>query len=152
RAYAAFVVRRRRLVLGVVLAISAVLAIGATRLRVEVDPDRNLPQDHAYIAALNEMHRVFGDKNLVVIGLFPNDGLPFTPAFLGRVAAITASLSKIPGNVPSLLQSVASSAMKDVQPIPDGISVEPLMETAPETQEGADAVRARVYGNPDLVG
>ena len=46
-------------------------------VRVEVDPDRNLPQDHPWIAALNEMHRTFGDKNLVVIGLFPDDGDPF---------------------------------------------------------------------------
>jgi len=56
------------------------LARATTRLHVEVDPDRQLPQDHPFIQTLNDVHRIFGDKNLVVIGLFPHDGNVFTPA------------------------------------------------------------------------
>jgi uncharacterized protein len=152
RAYATFVVRRRRVVLTLGLLISLALAAGIARLRIEVDPDRSLPQDHPYVIALNEMHRVFGDKNLVVIGLFPKAGTAFEPGFLTRVAHITEGLEHIPGVVLPLLQSIASPAMKDVQPTEDGISVEPLMEKPPVTAAEAEAVRRRTLANPDNVG
>ncbi|MEI8358509.1 MAG: MMPL family transporter [Deltaproteobacteria bacterium] len=152
RRFAAAVVRRRLAVLIAGALATAVLTAGLTRLRVVVDPDRNLPQDHPYIAALNEMHRAFGDKNLVVIGLFPDDGAPFAPDFLGRVRRITEGLAAIPGVVRPLLQSIASPAMKDVRPTAEGISVSPIMEDAPRTAAEAAAVRDRVAANPDLRG
>ncbi len=152
RSYATFVVRHRRAVLLLALAVSLALGAGIGRLRVVVDPDRNLPQDHPHIVALNDMHRTFGDKNLAVIGLWPNDGHPFTPAFLGRVKRITDGLARIPGAVAPLLQSIASPAMQDVQPSAGAFSSVPVMERAPETQEEADRVRARVLANRDFVG
>ncbi|HZR71111.1 MAG TPA: MMPL family transporter [Burkholderiales bacterium] len=144
--------RRRRAIVALGLVLSAVLGAGAARLRVEVDPDRNLPQQHPYIQALNELHATFGDKNLVIVGLFPNDGSPFEPRFLAAVKRITEGLARLPGTVQPLLQSIASPAMKDVQPTRDGIAVEPLMEAVPTTAEGAAAVRTRVFGNSDNVG
>lgn len=152
RRWAEAVVRRRRLVLLAGALATALLAAGLGRLRVEVDPDRNLPQDHPWIAALNEMHRTFGDKNLVVIGLFPDDGDPFTPSFLARVRRITDGLAAIPGVVRPLLHSIASPAMKDVRASGDGIVVRPIMAEAPRTAEEAAAVRERVSANPDLAG
>ena len=63
------VIRHRWLVLGVVLLVTVALGAAATRLHIEVDPDRLLPQDHPFIKTLNEVHALFGDKNLIVIGL-----------------------------------------------------------------------------------
>jgi hypothetical protein len=37
-------------------------------------PTASLPQEHAYIQTLNDLHATFGDKNLIVVGLFPHDG------------------------------------------------------------------------------
>jgi len=152
RLWAEGVVRRRRAVLAAFAVATALVAAGIGRLRVEVDPDRNLPQDHPWIAALNEMHRTFGDKNLVVIGLFPRDGAPFTPAFLDRVRRITDGLAAIPGTVRPLLQSIASPSLKDVRPDGDGIVVRPMMEEPPRTAAEAARVRERVEANPDLAG
>ncbi|MBU6282080.1 MMPL family transporter [bacterium] len=152
RRWAEAVVRRRRAVLVAGALATAILAAGLGRLRVEVDPDRSLPQDHPWIAALNEMHRSFGDKNLVVIGLFPSDGNPFTPAFLSRVRRITDGLAATPGVVRPLLQSIASPAMKDVRPSGDAIVVQPIMEEPPRDDAGAAAVRERVAANPDFAG
>ena len=89
RAYARFVVRHRIAVLLVVLLATLFLVREATRLKIEIDPDRQLPQDHPYIQTLNDVHRLFGDKNLVVVGLFPNDGHVFAPAFLAKVAEVS---------------------------------------------------------------
>ena len=74
RSYARWIIGHRRLALGVMLLLTAVLGRAATRLHVEIDPDRQLPQDHPYVQTLNDLHRLFGDKNLVVVGIFPHDG------------------------------------------------------------------------------
>jgi predicted RND superfamily exporter protein len=73
------VIRFRWAVLAALIAITVVLAAGARKLHVEANPDRLLPQEHPYIQTLNDLHKTFGDKNLVVIGLFPHDGAVFTP-------------------------------------------------------------------------
>ncbi|MFM7735423.1 MAG: efflux RND transporter permease subunit [Alphaproteobacteria bacterium] len=144
--------RRRRAVLLAGALVTALLAAGIGRLRVEVEPDRNLPQDHPWIATLNELHRTFGDKNLVVIGLFPVDGDPFTPAFLARVRRITDGLAAIPGVVRPLLHGIASPAMKDVRASGDRIVVTPIMAEPPRSAVEAAAVRERVAANPDFTG
>ena len=71
-AYGRWVVRHRWTVLAAVFATTVLLGRAATHLHVEVDPDRQLPQDHPFIQTLNDVHRIFGDKNLVVVGLFPH--------------------------------------------------------------------------------
>jgi predicted RND superfamily exporter protein len=146
------VIRFRWLVLVVLVALTVVLANGARRLHVEANPDRLLPQSHPYIETLNDLYRTFGDKNLVVIGLFPHDGQVFTPAFLRKIAAINARVEKIPGVNPSLVQSIAAPHVKDIRGTTDGIEVTPVMETPPTDAAGADEVRKRVFANEMYVG
>lgn len=152
RRHTAFVVRHRTAVIAAVSLISLWLAVGIRYLHVEVDPDENLPQGHPAIQALNEMHDRFGDKNLVVVGVFPKDGRAFTPAFLATVDRLTKRIGEIPGSVRPLLQSVAAPSMKDVSPTEDGFSVTPLMPELPASQADADAVRSRVFADPTYAG
>src|SRR5438128_9846141 len=141
--YARWVVRHRRFVLAVVAGLTLLLGRAATRLHVEIDPDRQLPQDHPYVQTLNDLHRLFGDKNLVVVGLFPHDGDVFTPAFLRKVAQVTDRIRRIPGANPALIQSIAAPQVKDIRGTEEGMEVERVMETPPDDQAGADAVRPR---------
>src|ERR1700756_896033 len=108
KTYAGWVVRHRFAVLFAVLLATLLLARAGTRLHVEVDPDRQLPQDHPFIQTLNDVHRMFGDKNLVVLGLFPHDGNVFTPAFLKKLAEVTERIRRIPGANAALIQSLAA--------------------------------------------
>lgn len=151
--YARWVIRHRWTVLGGVLLLTGLLTAAATRLRVEVDPDAQVPQAHPYIQALNEVHRLFGDKNLVVVGLFPKDHNVFTPAFLQKLARITERLRKVPGANPALVQSLASPQVKDISGTPDGLlGVTPIMEKPPVDAAGALAVRERAFANDAYVG
>src|SRR5438046_5370200 len=136
-AYGRWVVRHRWTVLAAVLATTVLLGRAATHLRVEVDPDRQLPQDHPFIQTLNDVHRIFGDKNLVVIGLFPHDGNVFTPAFLKKLAEVTDAVRRLPGANPALVQSLASPQVKDIRGTEDGMEVERVMETPPTDEAGA---------------
>jgi uncharacterized protein len=150
--YARFVIRRRWAVLAGMVLVTLVLARAAGRLHVEIDPDRQLPQDHPFIQTLNDVHRLFGDKNLVVIGLFPHDGRVFTPAFLKKVAEVTDAIGRVPGANHALLQSLAAPHVKDIRGNADGMAVEPVMESPPADQAGADAVRGRAFATDAYVG
>ena len=96
------VIRFRWLVLALLVIVTVVLANGARRLHIEANPDRLLPQEHPYIQTLNDLYATFGDKNLVVIGLFPNDRRVFTPTFLisyARVGPAKKSINEGPDHL-----------------------------------------------------
>ena len=152
KTYAARVVRHRFAVLFAVLLATLFLARATTRLHVEVDPDRQLPQDHPFIQTLNDVHRIFGDKNLVVIGLFPHDGNVFTPAFLKKLAEVTDAVRRLPGANPALVQSLASPQVKDIRGTEDGMEVERVMETPPTDEAGVAEVRRRAFATDAYVG
>src|SRR5205814_1906338 len=152
KTYAAWVVKHRFAVLFAVLLATLFLARATTRLHVEVDPDRQLPQDHPFIQTLNDVHRIFGDKNLVVIGLFPHDGNVFTPAFLKKLAEVTDAVRRLPGANPALVQSLAAPQVKDIRGTEDGMEVERVMETPPTDEAGAVEVRRRAFATDAYVG
>ncbi len=150
--YARVVIRHRWGVLAGVLLITLLLARAALRLHVEIDADRQLPQDHPYIQALNDLHRYFGDKNLVVVGLFPHDGNVFTPAFLAKLAEVTDRVRRLPGANQALVQSLAAPQVKDIRGSPDGVAITRVMDTPPADAAGAEAVRRRAFASDLYVG
>src|SRR5262249_16782998 len=112
---------------------------------VRTAPDRQPPQDHPYTQTLNALHRLFGDKNLVVIGLFPHDRDVFTPAFLRKLAEVTARVERVPGANPALVQSLAAPQVKTMRGTADGLEVERVMSEPPGDAAGAEAVRRRAF-------
>src|SRR3989441_1900563 len=150
--YARFVIRHRRVVLALMLAATVLLGWASTRLRVEVDADQQLPQDHPFIQTLNEVHHLFGDKTLVVVGLFPRDGKVFPPPFLAKLAEVTDRIRHIPGANPALVQSLAAPQVKDIRGTEDGMEVERVMEAPPSDQAGADEGRRRAFANEAYIG
>ena len=152
KSYARWIIAHRLAALGIMVLVTVLLGRAATRLHVEIDPDRQLPQDHPYVQTLNDLHRLFGDKNLVVVGLFPHDGNVFTPAFLRKVAQVTERIRHVPGANPALIQSIAAPQVKDIRGTEEGMEVERVMETPPDDQAGAEAVRQRVFANDAYVG
>lgn len=135
-----------------VLGVTVVLGAAALRLRIDIHPDSQLPQEHPYIQALNDLHAYFGDKNLVVVGLWPHDRNVFTPAFLAKLDEVTTRLRGVPGANPALVQSLAAPQVKVISGNADGIDVERIMAEPPATQAEADAVRRRAFASDLYVG
>jgi hypothetical protein len=150
--YAAWVVRHRRAVIAVVLLITGCLASASTRLYLEVDPDRLLPQEHPYMRAAQDVKRLFDAYNVVVVGLFPRDGVVFTPAFLAKLDEVTKRIARLPGVKPALLQSLASANTKYVAGTEERVELEPVMPSPPVDLAGAEEVRWRAFAEPALVG
>lgn len=150
--YFASVVRHRIVVLVLVAAATVMLSIGAGRVFVEVDPQQQLPQAHPYVQSFHEVHRIFGDWNLVMIGLRPTHGSPFAPPFLGKVQEITRQIDALPGVVKPLLQSIASPNAKTIGHRDDVLLVSPLMPNLTDSREVAELLQARLLEDPTFWG
>lgn len=87
--YVDWIVRHRVLVVVFTLTVTAFFASQLPALHVKIDPDASLPQDRPYIQALHVLEHTFGEKNLIVIGLFPKDGTIYRAPFLAKLQTIT---------------------------------------------------------------
>jgi len=149
--YITFIVRYRLVVIVAVLMASALFATRIGNLRVIVDPNDNLPQEHPYVVASNEIERIFGGANLVVIGVESVRGDIFQPDILSKLVRITDSILSIPGVVRSNVISLAARKAKEIAGIDEGMVVHPLMETVPHTTEDIGRLKRAVYANPIYV-
>ena len=134
------------------LAVTAFWASQLPALRVEIDPDANLPQDHPYIQALKTLEQTFGEKNLIVIGLFPKNGTIYTPAFLTKLQRITRRIGEAPGLIRSTYLSLAAPLAKAIEGDGDTILVRPILEGTPKTAADVAEVRRRLHANPLYLG
>jgi hypothetical protein len=150
--YVDFVCRNARIVIVAVLAITVFWAAQLRSLRVEIDPDANLPQDHPYIRALHILEDQFGEKNLVVIGLFPHDGNVFTAPFLAKLQRITRRIGTMPGLIHSTYLSLASPLAKAIEGSEGTLLVRPIMEGTPSGDTAVAEVRRRAFVTPLYVG
>lgn len=150
--YVDWVVRHRIFVVVAMLAVTGFWAFQLPALRVEIDPDANLPQDHPYIQALKTLEQTFGEKNLVVIGLFPKSGSIYTPEFLAKLQTITRRVSEVPGLIHSTYLSVPAPLVKAIEGDGDTLLVRQVMEGPARTPEAVAEVRRRLHVNPFYVG
>lgn len=151
RRYVTFIVRYRLAVILAALVLSTFFASKIGNLRVVVDPNDNLPQEHPYVIASNEIERVFGGRNIVVIGVESASGDIFQPAILEKLQRITDGVLEIPGVIRSNVISLAARKAKDIVGTEEGMLVRQLMETVPRTPEDIARLRKAVYANPIYV-
>ena len=151
RRYVTFIVRHRLAVMLAALALSLFFASRIGNLRVVVDPNANLPQEHPYVIATNEIERIFGGRNLVVIGVESVSGDVLQPAVLEKIQRITDGVLEIPGVIRSNVISLAARKAKDIMGTEEGMVVRQLMETVPRTPEEIARLKQAVYANPIYV-
>lgn len=149
--YITAIVRYRLVVIMAALVVSVFFATRIGSLRVIVDPNDNLPQEHPYVIATNEIERIFGGRNLVVVGVESVAGDIFQPAILAKLVRITDGILEIPGVVRSNVISLAARKAKDIAGTDDGMTVRQLMEEVPQNATDMARLRQAVYTNPIYV-
>jgi predicted RND superfamily exporter protein len=150
--YVDWVCRHARAVIVALLAVTIFWASHLPLLRVEIDPDANLPQDHPYIQALHTLESTFGEKNLIVVGLFPKDGDVFSARFLAKLQRITRRIEQVPGLIRSTYLGLAAPLAKAIEGEGDTLLVRPIIEGAPVSAAAVAEVRRRAFVNPLYVG
>lgn len=148
RRYVTFIVQYRIVVMLAAVAISVFFGSKIGNLRVVVDPNDNLPQEHPYVIASNEIERVFGGRNIVVIGVESTSGDVFQPKVLEKIQRITDGVLDIPGVIRSNVISLAARKAKDIVGTEEGMQVRQLMETVPQTAAEIAKLKKAVYANP----
>jgi len=151
RRYVEWIIRHRLLVIALTLLITGALASQVKHLRVIIDPNTMLPQEHPYVAATNQVEKVFGLKYVIVIGITPKEGDAFSFHVLSKVQRMTAAILDVPGAVKGNVLSLSSRRAKSIAGRADGIEVRPLMETVPQTATEIEALRRAVRANPAYV-
>jgi predicted RND superfamily exporter protein len=148
RRYVEVIVRYRVAVIVLTLGMSFALASQIGQLTVIVDPDHNLPQNHPYVVTTNTIERIFGGRNLIIIGIEPVSGDIYQPAVLEIIQRITDGVLEIPGVIRSNVISLAARKAKAIAGTEEGMVVRQLMETVPRTSEALDRLRHALSANP----
>lgn len=152
RRYASTIVGHSTFVIAAILAATLIFCRGLSRLEIEVDPDRQLPQSHPYVAAFHDIRRIFGDNNFLTIGIRPTQGDILDPPFLALVREATERIGALPGANPTLLYSIASPATRYIQHTDAGLLVEPLLTRLPDSEKEIEALRSRLLSDPRFIG
>ena len=138
-----------KLAVVVLTGIITVLFLAQLRsLSVIIDPDDALPQTHPYIVTNNEVEETFGNKFTVVIGVSAREGDIFQTSVLQKVKNITTKLYELPSVVKTNINSLAARKAKNISGNSEGMTVTPLMEKVPQTEEEFAQLKKGIESNP----
>jgi predicted RND superfamily exporter protein len=129
--YVRFIVQHRMVVVGVVLAVTALLASQLPYLYIELHERNILPQAHPYVQLHNRIMNTFGGDITFVIGVLPKRGDIFTSSTLEKIARITRAVEQQPDVIQDSVLSIASERVKSIKASADGMDVHPLMSEVP---------------------
>lgn len=150
RRYTGFMVRHAWMVLALSLVATGIVAAGIGRLRVDLDPEQQLPADHPYVAVDRKIRKEFGGKNFVAIALVPASGGVWQRQVLQTVYDLTFDLLNAPGVLRQNVMSLSSPYVR--VPVDRGgvLKADYLMRDVPQDEAGIAAVR-ELYEREPLV-
>jgi predicted RND superfamily exporter protein len=146
--YAEFVVRHAWLVLLLSLAATGIIASGMARLRVNLDPEQQLPGDHPYVIVDRKIRKEFGGKNFVAIALLPRSGTVWRPDTLQTVHDMTLDLLDARGVIRQNVVSLSSPYVRVPRERDGVLAVEYLMQEVPADEAGVAALRELYKSEP----
>ena len=143
-----FSIDHPKLTIVAALVITVILALQFFRIRIDTDPENMLE--------VNQMDRVFYDRvkedfgihDMIVLGVTDTEGI-FRTETLGKLQRIAHGIVDIEGVI---AEDVMSFATTD-NVIGEGglLSVDLIMDEAPEADEEVEALKQEIYGNPMFV-
>jgi len=151
RRYARFIVARRVGVIATLLLVTVFLCSRIGALQIDTNPDIWAPQAHPYVQTTNTLERVFGGRNVTLIGITPRHGDVYQPAVLAKVQRIQQAVEQLPQAVRHNVVSLAARKVKRIEGSEDGMAVRPMMERVPQTEAELSRLRADVESMPIYV-
>jgi len=138
----ALLVARPRTAIVLLLLATVVLSAGITRLRVDTDVTRDLPQHIPAKRLYDRMQKLFPSREMVVVGI--EDESLFTPAGIARLDRLTRRLEALPG-VDSVLSPTSA---RIIEATDDGLRVRRAAEPLPADAAQAEAVKHTLLEQP----
>src|SRR5262245_44697581 len=131
RRYAHWVITHRVVVVGAILAITALLTSRLGTLQIDSNPDLWAPQQHPYVETTNRLDEIFGGRNLTVIGVVPKHGDIYQPEVLAKIKRLQDEIELLPHAVRHNVLSLGARKIKHISGTPDGMEVRPMMDVVP---------------------
>lgn len=145
--YASFIVRRRYWVMLAVLLMTGFLGSRLMSLQIDMDQDTWVPQSHPFVKTTKALEKMFGGREIVVIGIAPKNGDIYQPEVLARIDRIQREIENLPEAIRHNVISLAANKVKDIEGTADGLQVQPIMAAVPTNAEEMAALKLRVQRN-----
>ncbi|MBS0542598.1 MAG: MMPL family transporter [Proteobacteria bacterium] len=150
---AAFCIRRRGPVAGVIALLTLALSWFALHIEVRTVFEDMLPSRHEYVKTHQKFKDTFGGSNMVTLMLEVDNGDIFDPEVLDKVRTLTLGLREVSAVNPFQIISLASKKLKEVRASTDGIETRPLMwPDLPANAEEIAELKQAVLRNPLVYG
>jgi uncharacterized protein len=130
-----------RLTLAVMAVATACFGYFARAIRVDSSVENLLPMNDPAKRYYDDVKRVFGDEEIVVIGVFADD--VFAPQTMAKIDRLSQRLSALDG----VRQVISPTNIQGAEVSDAGLDVGPLMHELPRTPEESAALRAKVLAN-----
>lgn len=140
-----FVFSHRRLLIGVFIVVTAVMAVSALGLRIDAGFAKQLPLQHEFMRTYMDHQHEFGGANRVLIALTARNGDIFTPEFFAALRQVTDEVFFIPGVDRALVSSLFTPNTRFTEVVEDGIAGGNVVPDDFEpTPEGMATVRRNI--------
>lgn len=115
RPYAQFIVAYRIPVIVAILALTVFLVMRIGTLKIDTDPDLWSPQGHPFVQTTNLLEKVFGGRNVTLIGVLPKQGDIYQPHVLTKVKRIQEGIEQLPIAIRHNILSLAARKVKHIR-------------------------------------
>ncbi len=148
--YLEWVVRHNRWVFGFCVLVTLFLGFQIKNLTIELDPDKNLPQDHPYIVTSNTVKKVFGSNFILAVGITATHGDIYQKPIIDTILSLTKEINRIPGINAYNSIGLGSKKAKNIKGNESGLSVKPMIDSNLDykIKENQDLIRKAVASNP----
>lgn len=145
RAIEPLIYARRKLTMGILLAITAGLAWQASLIQRDAGFDKSIPLQHPYMQVLKQYQDDFGGANTVLVALIQKDGDIYNEKFLAKLKAVTDEVFFLPGIDRSRVSSLFTPDVRYLEVVEGGFSGGNVIPAEYQpTPEMFDLVRANV--------
>jgi hypothetical protein len=120
--FATWVFRYRTPIVGLMAALTLMMAWFALHLRVDASFNKSLPLDHPYIRTFTKYQSEFGGANRVLVALMVRQGDIFTPEFFRELKSVTDEVTFLPAVERAQVQSLFTPNVRYIEVVEDGFS------------------------------
>jgi len=146
--FAKLIVNYPKFVLALIAVLTVIIGFGITKIETRNNYDSDLPKDDPIIATNDRLEEVFGDKDMIMIGI-KTDNI-FNTQTLQKIVLISEELKQIEGVIEDQINSLAT--LNNIKGREWGLEVGPFMESVPETIEEINQIRSDVQSNSLIYG
>ena len=146
-----FLVGRRVLVLGVMLALTAFLGYQALNQRLDPGFDKSVPLSHPYMKTYSDYKPEFGGSNTITVFVQDRGGNMFNPEFFKVLEQVTQEILVMDGVDARTVTSLFTPNVNYVAVTEEGFTGSRIVPADFEaTEEGLEQVRQNLYRSDEI--